>query len=358
MATALGAVVVSHTTADEAARKRMKEPVYRISAKDESNSPAKTVGTSAAAPQPTRPVIDPALLAETDSEASATVRRTAGETAIADAANTPPAVATLETASVAPDRPQHDAPKTVKDPQLLLALDDAARCLENIEQNVKDYTCVFIKRENVDGVIVGPDYIQAKVRHAVVKNGKVVTPFSVYMRFVKPTEKRGREVLYLDGLNSNKVLVREAGWKGKLAGAVWLARDSSLLMSENRHEVNEVGILNLTHRILERGHARDGNVAGVDYKATYGGGAELNKRPCRYLDINFTTRNRQNDASQIRVMFDEELNVPIRYVAYGWPSSPGSRAPLLEEYTYVNLEINKGLTDADFSPENDKYSFR
>jgi hypothetical protein len=65
----------------------------------------------------------------------------------------------------------------------------------------------------------------------------------------------------------------------------------------------------------------------------------------------------QYDFHLARVFLDRELNVPIRYEAYGWPSHPGAPLPLLEEYTYMDLKVNIGLTDADFDASNANYRF-
>jgi outer membrane lipoprotein-sorting protein len=53
---------------------------------------------------------------------------------------------------------------------------------------------------------------------------------------------------------------------------------------------------------------------------------------------------------------DTERLIPLRYAAYLWPEKDGE--PVLEEeYTYLNVQLNVGLTDADFDPENENYHF-
>ena len=37
---------------------------------------------------------------------------------------------------------------------------------------------------------------------------------------------------------------------------------------------------------------------------------------------------------------------------------PGGQPELLEEYTYLNLKLNNGFTDADFDTKNPNYKFR
>ena len=58
------------------------------------------------------------------------------------------------------------------------------------------------------------------------------------------------------------------------------------------------------------------------------------------------------------IFIDDALNIPLRYAAYHWPEKPGSKElPVLEEYTYLNVKLNVGLTDADFDSENPNYNF-
>ena len=35
-----------------------------------------------------------------------------------------------------------------------------------------------------------------------------------------------------------------------------------------------------------------------------------------------------------------------------WPETPGGEPPLEEEYTYLDVELNVGLKDSDFDPDN------
>ncbi len=38
-------------------------------------------------------------------------------------------------------------------------------------------------------------------------------------------------------------------------------------------------------------------------------------------------------------------------------NQPGGQPQLLEEYTYLNVKLNVGLTDADFDDKNPEYNF-
>ena len=59
-----------------------------------------------------------------------------------------------------------------------------------------------------------------------------------------------------------------------------------------------------------------------------------------------------------RVFIDDELRLPVRYEAYDWPDKQDGQSELIEEYTYLNMKINVGLTDSDFDIHNPAYRFR
>lgn len=245
-----------------------------------------------------------------------------------------------------------------KHPAMLAALEDANACLANIQTNVKDYSCVLVRRENVNGKLLPPEWIQAKIRQRQVQDGKTVVPFSVYLKFLKPAGVKGREILYIEGQNNNKLLVKEGGGgiKSRLP-SMNLATTSSLVMKSCRYPVTDVGVENLTLKLIERGMADDGNVANIDYTAEYRPGAKLNGRSCNYLKVDFLTRKPVNEANRLEIFIDSALMVPIRYVAYAWPAADGQKPPVMEEYTYLNLKPNNGFTDKDFDKDNPNYNF-
>lgn len=240
------------------------------------------------------------------------------------------------------------------------ALQDAEATLKHIRENVRDYTCLFIKRENVNGTILPAEYVQTKVRNRRVENGQIVTPFSVYMKFVKPPSVAGRQVLFIEGENNGKMLVKEGGPKGRFLPPIWLNPSSRFVMGTNRYEITEMGIENLTQRLLDRGRAdRDIESCIVTYRP----GAKVAGRVCQFMEVKRPEPKTGELAKYgmnvylARVFMDQELNVPIRYAAYDWPSRTGERPPVIEEYTYHNLKVNVGLTEDDFDSKNPKYSF-
>lgn len=296
-------------------REDLKEPVYRVV---NTNSQAANVGGSI------RPELDRTVLTKQQTKAPAPV------------------------AAANPNE---------KHPALLSALDDAYACLDNIQKNIKGYECVLRRREKVRGELLPIEYIRAKVRQQQVVNGKITVPFSVYLKFLKPDYVKGREILYIENQNKGKILVKEGGggFKSRLP-SMWLAMNNPLVMKSCRYPICDIGIENLTRKLIKRSTRNDGNVAMVDYTATYTPGATINKCECKYLSVDFLTKNNTNEASKIEIFVDNKRMFPIRYVAYDWPTQGGS-PEILEEYTYMNLKLTDKLTDQDFDPKNPNYNF-
>ena len=75
------------------------------------------------------------------------------------------------------------------------------------------------------------------------------------------------------------------------------------------------------------------------------------------LQVKHPQQDPKYDFYIAQIFIDDDLNLPIRYAAYGWPQTAKERPPVLEEYTYLNLKLNVGLTDEDFNPQNKSYGF-
>jgi hypothetical protein len=214
----------------------------------------------------------------------------------------------------------------------------AKASLAEIDRNIRDYSCTFVKRERIDGELSDYQHIFLKVRHQ---------PFSVYMCFLQPFP--GREVLYVDGQNDDNLLVLESGWKRRVLGRLTLDPEGSVAMRGQRYPITQVGIRNLTAELIQ--------VAEADAKYAE---CEVTTRPNMKVNGRLTTMvqivhpiPRQNfRAYTARVFFDNELKVPIYYDAYLWPSKPGEQPPLDECYAYSDLKINNNFTARDFDPDN------
>lgn len=252
-----------------------------------------------------------------------------------------------------------DTEPVVEEHPLAPALRVAMSGYENIRNNVTDYTATLVKRERIDGKLGEHEYIFAKVRHQRVVEGQITTPFSVYMYFLKPDRIKGREVLYVAGHNNNKLIAHE-GSNGVVSAmisniTVSLDPTSALAMRGNRYPITEVGIENLVSKLIEV--AREDMQYG-ECEVKFFKGAKINGRVCTCIQVVHPVPRKNFRFHLARVFIDDERQVPIRYEAYDWPKTQGGAPVLLEEYTYLDLKLNVGLTDADFERGNPKYGFR
>jgi hypothetical protein len=243
-----------------------------------------------------------------------------------------------------------------KEPHPLdVALQMAREGLEKIHKDVADYECTLIKRERIGNELQDYEYMFARIRNRKVENGRVAVPLSVYLRFLKPDSVKGREVLWVEGKNNGKLLAHEGGRLGPLTPSVWLVPDAALAMRGNRYPITEVGIENLVTKLIEKGE-RDRKHDECEVNLFKD--SKINGRPCTLLEVKHPHARPYFDFHIAQIYVDHELNVPIRYAAYSWPEKPEDKPPLLEEYTYLNMKINVGLTADDFDDHNKKYNFR
>ena len=255
----------------------------------------------------------------------------------------------LRIATASPAKPQRHP----LDP----ALDMARDGLEIMQESVVDYTAILVKRERVNGQLGEHEYIQLKVRNRRVVDGRLVTPFSVYMNFLRPASTRGREVLYVEGQNNGKLVAREGTGMARFLPAVWLYPTGTIAMRNQLYPITDVGIENLVKKLIERGE-EEKQSASSTCQVSFHENATINGRSCTLLQLRHDKPGPGVEFHLAQIFIDDELNLPIRYAAYGFPQRPGEAPPILEEYTYLNLQLNVGLTDRDFDYTNSDYGFR
>lgn len=231
------------------------------------------------------------------------------------------------------------------------AIDLATARLEAIRRDINDYQAIMVKRERIDGELRDPEFMKLKIRNRK-SNASGNIPFSVYMRFLKPKSVRGREVIYVEGENEGKLLAHETG----LLGLTIFRLDpmGPLALKNSRYPIYEAGIENLVVKLIEK--AERDKAAG-DCQVEFIETAKINDRPCTKIKVTHPEQRQPYDFNVAEVFIDNELQVPIRYAAYAWPKKAGGEPELLEEYTYLNLELNVGLTAHDFDPNNPEYEY-
>jgi len=236
------------------------------------------------------------------------------------------------------------------DPALLVA----QTSLDRIRQTVDDYTATMIKRERIRGVLGDYEYMFSKIRNRKMEGDQVKIPLSVYLKFLKPANIKGREVVWVEGKNGNKLKAHEVAIIP--IPAVWLDPDGALAMRGNLHPIYDIGIENLVIKLIEKGQAvRKLGPENCEVWTTEG--AKVNDRICTVINVKHPEQRQPYEFFLAQIFIDDQLQVPIRYIAYSWPTTPADKTgPVLEEYTYLNVKLNVGLTDADFDPNNPNYN--
>jgi len=223
---------------------------------------------------------------------------------------------------------------------LMPALRRAYEGMDRMKE-IRDYTCTLVKRERVNGELLPPEYIELKVRHQ---------PFGAYLYFRAPTEKRGREALYVPTENRGRIVGNVPN-----IGTVTLDPNSRRAMEDNRYPIYEIGMANLVRRLVEVGLAE---LQYGECEVKFFENSKINGRNCTCMQFIHPVPRQEFRYHIARVFIDEENKIPIRYEAYTWPKEKGGKPILVEEYTYLDVKLNVGLTDRDFSPSNPEYGFR
>ncbi len=237
---------------------------------------------------------------------------------------------------------------------LMPALKMAKNSLEYINKDIKDYSCTLIKTERVGGKLIDTEFMYLKVRHE---------PFSVYMYFLGPEKIKGQECIFVAGKNNGNMLAHGVGFR-KIAGTVPLLPTGFVAMQGQRYPITEIGFQNLTRRLVE---VADQDTKFGECDVEFFKNAKINngrgeKRTVTVIHVTHPVRRANFRFHQAMVYVDDELNIPIRYESWDWPKTPGGKLnrleDLFEEYTYTDLKLNNGFTDADFDEGNSKYNFR
>jgi hypothetical protein len=237
------------------------------------------------------------------------------------------------------------APGQANEHPLVPVLKWAASGIGNVEK-IQDYSATLAKRERIGGKVLDYEYMFVKLRQK---------PFSVYMYFLGPAELKGQEVIYVQGQNNGNMWAHGVGIKNTMFGTVSLKPDGPIAMRNQRYPLTEMGVLNLINRLVEVGN-QDVKYGECDVK--FYKGAKINGRVCTCIEVVHPVPRRNFLFHLARIFVDDELNLPIRYESYDWPREKGATPELMEEYTYLNLKLNNGFTDADFDIKNPNYKFR
>jgi len=213
-------------------------------------------------------------------------------------------------------------------------------------QGVKDYTCIFYKRELVKGHLLNKETIQVKFRKM---------PYSVYMKWITYPHK-GRELLFVAGKNNDKIKVHEGGVIGNIN--INLNPYGEKALKDNRHTVCEATIgstIKLLKDDLELAKAKnDGTFADLGIKSYEG----VTARCFRAVFPEASVKPVSTHLAVKGKYYSADITVCID--STGLPVVVENRSAsgkIIEYYVYKNIKINPGLTDMDFSQDNKEYRY-
>lgn len=254
-----------------------------------------------------------------------------------------PTPVAVETATAANATPEHPL-----DP----ALEMAREALERIDREVHDYTARVVMQEQVKGKLLPESECFVKIRHDRKLTEEVALPFSVYLRYDGPPQWKGREAIWVRGWHEGNLVAHETGLLNVMK--VYLKPTGDLAMMASRYPIYDIGLRNLIAKLIERGE-RERKTDPANCVVTEEN-VELNGRTCRVIRIRHPEKRDDLEFSLAEIFIDEELQLPVRYAGYTWGEKPGEDV-LLEQYTYLDVKTNVGLTDEDFMADNEEYGY-
>ncbi len=209
---------------------------------------------------------------------------------------------------------------------------------ERYGKTVRDYSCVFLKQELIDGELTPVQEIKVLYREK---------PHSVYMTWLRNADK-ARKALYIKGKHvKNGEEHAEVEPDGAI---VRLLVDSVLIpihgersRDASRRSIDEFGFKS-TLDMLER-YNRIAAAKGV-LKMDYEGQGTIDGRPTFVLsrELPYTGPKSGYPDARMVIHFDQEWLLPV--AVYSWADHEERK--LLGSYVITNVKLNPGFTDADF----------
>jgi outer membrane lipoprotein-sorting protein len=210
------------------------------------------------------------------------------------------------------------------------------RDMEVAYAKIDNYAAIFHKQERVNGKLLEEETIFLKFKK----------PFKVYLKWIKDPY-RGREALYAEGWNENRMMIYES----RVMGGVTVNFDPKgfIAMKGNRHPITESGLGHLAKLIGE--NLRKGVETG-ELKIIKHGVETVYGCKTQKVELIFPKdKGRGYYCWTAIINIDVEKNLPVKVQIYDWNNT------LIESYGYEDLKLNAGLTKADFDPKNPEYKF-
>jgi hypothetical protein len=201
---------------------------------------------------------------------------------------------------------------------------------------VNDYVSTLVVQERIEG----------EMRPREVGVIKFKKPFCVYIKWYEGPQA-GTQGLYVAGQNNGKVIARKGGLLG--LATFRLNPTSRLALSDNRHPITEAGIgfiLDLLESNRKRAMAE-----GCAHARRLDGRTAIQPPGQRYELLVEADEKSGYYCHRAIVTVDPKNHLVIAVQIFDWKNQ------MVEDYRFLNLRLNVGLTERDFDPKNPEYNF-
>jgi len=220
--------------------------------------------------------------------------------------------------------------------------------LDRIRKDVDDYSAILVRRERIKGVLGDYTFLDTKIRNEKKEGDEIITPMAVWLKFLKPADVKDREVVWVKGANNGKMWVQESPVLGFRLPPVWIIPDGPLAMAECKYPIYDIGLINLLEKLLEKGHADRDRNHPEECEVKLVKGAKIDGRGCTMYTIKHLKQRPEYEFYLAEIFIDDELQIPVRYVAYRFPEDEKATPPIEEEYTYTKIKLNPGFPEETF----------
>jgi len=233
---------------------------------------------------------------------------------------------------------------------LLLNLLMLEKCERRLA-SVAEYTATFCKQERINGELTEPQLMDLKMRHA---------PFSVYMKWLNGD--KGRQVLFVEGENGGKLLVKFGGWRSRLP-ALKLDPNGTLAMAESRHPITQAGILELVREAI--GYRKKDLESTDRVTRCQCCSQTFQETDCYCFTIEYANANVSETYRKSILLIDKRSYVPMAVKNFTWPERDEAidktnldDSTLIEFYAFSNVNLQPQLASTAFDCRNAEYRFR
>ena len=195
-------------------------------------------------------------------------------------------------------------------------------------ERVLDYTCLYEKEEKAIS-----DGEKQTIRLSFRK------PLDVRLEWLNDHGKIDQTAVYRQGLNDGKVLARQSGLLGALAGKLRLDPNESLALSDSRHPITDVGLGKIIERALK-------DAANPRISFTFARAETLDGTSSYKFEFAATGNEAVGGLETARkalIWIDRELKLPVKVELYDAANM------LLERHRFKQVSINQKLSDKTFT---------